>query len=65
MTKQEEISICLGCKFPVCKGAADCPAFQLAKPKKTVKVSLLVDLLRAGYDPAEICFAVVEGGVPV
>ena len=29
--------------------------------RKSIKVSLLRDLLLAGYDPAEICFAVVDG----
>lgn len=64
MNKDAEIKACLNCKFAVCRGAADCPALSLGKPKKSIKVSTLLDLLRAGYDPAEICFAVVEGGLP-
>lgn len=64
MSKQEEIRTCLSCKFSTCTGADTCPALQLVKRRKTVQVSLLSDLLRAGYDPAEILFAAVEGGVP-
>lgn len=61
MTKQQEAKTCLNCKFTTCRGADDCPALsQLDHPRKS-KVSLLRDLLMAGYDPAEICFAVVEG----
>lgn len=65
MSKQEEIQACLNCKFSTCQGEDSCPALQVAKAQKTVKISLLVDLLRAGYDPAEILFSAVEGGVPV
>lgn len=61
MTKQQEAKTCLNCKSTTCRGADDCPALQLGHPRKSIKVSLLRDLLMAGYDPAEICFAVVEG----
>lgn len=65
MSRQEEIRTCLNCKFSTCTGTDTCPALQVAKARKSVKISLLVDLLRAGYDPAEILFSAVEGGVPV
>ena len=61
MTKQQEAKTCLNCKFTACRGADDCPALKLDRPRKLIKASLLRDLLMAGYDPAEICFAVVEG----
>ena len=61
MTKQQETQVCLNCKFSTCRGADNCSALQLDHPRKSIKVSLLRDLLLAGYDPAEICFAVVEG----
>ena len=61
MTKQQEAQVCLNCKFSTCRGADNCPTLQLDQSRKTIKVSLLRDLLIAGYDPAEICFAVVEG----
>lgn len=61
MSKQDEIKVCLNCKFSICRGADDCPALKLGSQKKAIKISLLRDLLLAGYDPAEICFAVVEG----
>lgn len=61
MTKQQEAQVCLNCKFSTCRGADNCPALQLDQSRKTIKVPLLRDLLIAGYDPAEICFAVVEG----
>lgn len=61
MTKQQETRVCLNCKFSTCRGTDNCPALQLDHPRKSIKVSLLRDLLMAGYDPAEICFAVVEG----
>ncbi len=64
MNKQEEIRACLNCKLHDCVGDDFCPVLQLAKSKKTIKVLLLVKLLRLGYDPAEILFAVIEGGVP-
>lgn len=63
MNKAEKISVCLNCKFSSCSGEETCPALQVANAKKTIKISLLIDLLRAGYDPAEILFSVVEGGV--
>ena len=52
MTKQQEAKTCLNCKFTTCRGADDCPALQLDHPRKSIKVSLLRDLLMAGYDPA-------------
>lgn len=61
MTKQQETKVCLNCKFATCRGSDNCPALQLDHPRKSIKVSLLRDLLMAGYDPAKICFAVVEG----
>lgn len=61
MTKQQETQVCLNCKFSTCRGADNCSALQLDHPRKSIKVSLLRDLLLAGYDPAEICFAVVGG----
>ena len=61
MSKDEERRICLNCKFSACKGADDCPALQVGRSRKSIQISLLRDLLLAGYDPAEICFAVVEG----
>lgn len=64
MRREDEAQVCLNCKFSTCKGAADCPALQVGKKRKTVPVAILEDLLRAGYDPAEILFAVVEGGMP-
>ncbi|WP_419020705.1 hypothetical protein [Intestinimonas butyriciproducens] len=42
-------------------GTDNCPALALDRPRKSIKISLLRDLLMAGYDPAEVCFAVVEG----
>ena len=61
MSRQEEAQVCLNCKFKTCKGAADCPALKVNTNREFVRISLLRDLLMAGYDPAEICFAVVEG----
>lgn len=61
MSKTDEARICLNCKFSTCRGADDCPALKVGSNKKSIKISLLRDLLLAGYDPAEICFAVVEG----
>lgn len=61
MSKNEETRICLNCKFSTCRGADNCPALKVGGAQKSIKISLLRDLLLAGYDPAEICFAVVEG----
>lgn len=61
MSKKEETRTCLNCKFSTCRGADDCPALKVGSSRKSVKISLLRDLLLAGYDPAEVCFAVVEG----
>lgn len=61
MSKAEETRTCLNCKFSACRGADDCPALKVSSSRKSVKISLLRDLLLAGYDPAEVCFAVVEG----
>lgn len=60
MTKQQEAKVCLNCKFSTCMGTDNCPALALDRPRKSIKISLLRDLLLAGYDPAEVCFAVVE-----
>ena len=57
MTKQREAKVCLNCKFSTCMGTDNCPALALDRPRKSIKISLLL----AGYDPAEVCFAVVEG----
>lgn len=61
MTKQQEAKVCLNCKFSTCMSTDNCPALALDRPRKSIKISLLRDLLLAGYDPAEVCFAVVEG----
>ena len=61
MSKKEETRICLNCKFSACRGADNCPALKVGGSRKSIKISLLRDLLLAGYDPAEICFAVVDG----
>ncbi len=59
MTKQDELRACLNCKLPTCSGGNRCPVLQLAGSHKTVKVDLLVDLLRSGYDPVNILFAAI------
>lgn len=61
MSKTEETRICLNCKFSTCRGADNCPALKVGHSRKSIKISLLRDLLLAEYDPAEVCFAVVEG----
>lgn len=61
MSQQEETRTCLNYKFSTCHGADNCPALKVSNSRKSIRVSLLRDLLLAGYDPAEICFAVVEG----
>lgn len=61
VSKQEETRICLNCKFSACHGADNCPVLKVGGSRKSIKVSLLRDPLLTGYDPAEICFAAVEG----
>ena len=50
-----------GFKLSTCRGPDKNPGLKVGSSRKSIKVSLLRDLLLAGYDPAEICFAVVEG----
>lgn len=64
MTKEKEIQTCLNCKLQYCRGTEACPLLRLVTPAKTVNVSILIDLLRAGYDPAEICFSLVDRNLP-
>lgn len=61
MSRQDEIRTCLSCKFSACRGSNNCPALKVDSKKKVVEISVLRDLLLAGYDPAEVCFAVVDG----
>ncbi len=61
MNKQEETQVCLNCKLSVCCGEDSCLVIKAGNIRKSVKITLLRDLLLAGYDPAAIIFSVVEG----